>query len=572
MIALVLAFGALALRHRSTEPGTDPERRAAPPEPPDSETLLLPGYDPSPAGFEMTDPADATAETITAHLVLEEGAVRTGGNVGLSFDARELASPLWNSESSNLSLTLSELDRPVLRFGGNGVDRKMWWTSSNEPAPDWAEVTVRPEDLERVAAVADKVDAQVTIALDLGHDDPYRAADMAAHAQEAFSERLVAVAIGNEPNGFFHANQPQLAVRDTNWGPEAYQASLTEYSAAIEETAPGLPVAGPGAYDAPWWRAFAESGIPNQRALSLHWYPLWDCEGPASSIANPTVEDLTSPAIRERARHVIGMGADIADQHDLPLWLEETGPTSCPGTNDTSRTHAQALWTVDYVMTATELGVERTAFHSTLQACQGGAPMSPICARGPHEDAGPIVAGRTSYLALMMLGNLPDGQVLTPSVSGDGTVMVHGVVADDGSLALVIVDMRDPADVGTAVAVQVSAPSGLGGVVPTMWQLSEGSRLTGEALASTESRLAAPADVTDESAGERLAPAEPLTLTSEPGSVTVLRLEVTDTSSAGPSDGGERRPDAAPEDRPVATVPSGQRNIVRVRCTMDRYL
>ena len=48
-------------------------------------------------------------------------------------------------------------------------------------------------------------------------------------------------------------------------------------------------------------------------------------------------------------------------------------------------THARALWTVDLAMTAAELGVEHTAFHSTLQACQGGAPMRAVCATGELE-------------------------------------------------------------------------------------------------------------------------------------------------------------------------------------------
>ena len=60
------------------------------------------------------------------------------------------------------------------------------------------------------------------------------------------------------------------------WGPEPYQDALREHSAETEETAPGLPIAGPGAYDALWCRAFAESGIPGQRALTMHWYPLHD--------------------------------------------------------------------------------------------------------------------------------------------------------------------------------------------------------------------------------------------------------------------------------------------------------
>lgn len=497
------------------------------PEPPPWETVQIPGYDPEPGPLELTPLEEATGEPVTVSLELEGDAVETGGAVGLSFDATELANPIWDSSESNLTLTLQELDRPVLRFGGNGVDRRMWWTSSDEPAPDWAEVTVTPEDLERVAVVADEVDAQVTIALDLGHDDAARAADMASHAQEVFGDRLIAVAIGNEPNGYFHENQPQLAVRDESWGPEPYQDSLQEYSAALEEAAPGLPVAGPGAYDAPWWRAFAESGIPDQRALTMHWYPLWDCEGPASSIANPTVEDLTSPALREQARHIIGMAADVADEHDLPLWMEETGPTSCPGTNETSRTHAQALWTVDFVMTAAELGVERTAFHSTLQACQGGAPMSPVCGTGELENPGLLVAGRTSYLALMQLGQLPDGQVLSPAVSGDGSVMVHAVLGDDDSLAVAIVDMRDPAQTD-AVPVEISVPSGLPDGAPESWELTGGSRLSGASLEGQESELTAPSEVGGEFARTALGRAEPLAVTSDPGAVTLLRLEGAD--------------------------------------------
>src|SRR5699024_11802470 len=132
--------------------------------------------------------------------------------------------------------------------------------------------------LERVPEVAAYVDATVTLALGFGSYAPSRAAAMAAHARDAFGDDLLAVAIGNEPNGFHLPNQPQLRVRDETWGPAAYQESLQEYSAALEAASPGLPVAGPGAYNAPWWRAFAESDIPNQRALSMHWYPLWDCD------------------------------------------------------------------------------------------------------------------------------------------------------------------------------------------------------------------------------------------------------------------------------------------------------
>src|SRR5699024_3066300 len=220
---------------------------------------------------------------------------------------------------------------------------------------------------------------------------------------------------------------------------------------------------------------------------------LWDCDGPEASTANPSIDDLTSPALREQARHIVGMGAETADEHDLPLWVEETGPTSCPGTNDVSGTHAQALWTVDYAMTLSELGVERTAFHSTLQSCEGGAPMSTLCATGEYDSPGQIVQGQGSYLALMMLSQLPDGQVLTPTISGDGEVMVHGVLGDDGSLALVIVDMRDPVE-AKPVPVDIATPRGLPEEAPTNWKLVGGSRLSGETLDSAKSALNASAE------------------------------------------------------------------------------
>ncbi|MGP5090390.1 hypothetical protein [Brachybacterium tyrofermentans] len=526
VLVVTIAVAVPSLRQGRIGGGPAADSPSVSPPPPPSETLYLTGYDPDPGPLDLGPVTTTNVDPITVSLALGDHAVHTGGAIGLSFDATELASPLWDSSDSNLALTLAELDRPVLRFGGNGVDRRMWWTSSDEAAPGWAEAVVTPESLARVAAVADQVDAEVTISLDLGHDDPARAADMAAHAQEAFGDRLLAVSIGNEPNGFFHENQPQLAVRDKSWGPDAYQDSVREYAAAIEKTAPGTPIAGPGAYDAPWWRAFAEAGIDDEAALTMHWYPLWDCTGPDTSIANPTIEDLTSPALREQARKILGMGRDVATENSLPLWMEETGPTSCPGTNDTSLTHAQALWTVDYAFTAMEEGVSRIAFHSTLQACRGGAPMSPLCASGELEDPGPIVEGRTSYLALMLLGQLPDGQVLSAATSGDGTIIVHGVIDQEGQLALVVLDLRDPSDPSaTDAPVRISAPEGTGELAPKGWTLKNASQLTGTALAATESSLHGAAPVTGSLSGAVLERADPLDLASSPGTITVLSLE-----------------------------------------------
>src|SRR5699024_9113080 len=117
----------------------------------------------------------------------------------------------------------------------------------------------------------------------------------------------------------------------------------------------------------------------------------------------------------------------------------------------------------------------------------------------------------------------PDGQVLAPAVSGDGEVMVHAALGDDGSLALVIVDLRDPA-ASESVPVEISSPSGLPEAMPTSWQLPGGSRLSGDALDSAESALTAPTELDGAFPETGLGDADPLTVTSDPGSTTLLQL------------------------------------------------
>ncbi|GEK80690.1 flagellar basal body-associated FliL family protein [Agrococcus baldri] len=529
VVVIALAIGIPALlgggspEPAATTPAPSETPVAAPTPTPDPAAQLdVPGYEPNPGPFSLTPVAEAEGETIDAALALDAGTARSGDVLGFSFEATELASPAWGSADSNIEPMLAALDQPILRFGGVTVDRRTWWTSADEPAPEWARATVTPADLERVAATAEAVDAEVTIALDLGHDDPQRAADMAAHAREAFGERLLAISIGNEPNGYHHPDDPERSIRGEDWTTDAYRESLRTYADAIEEVAPGMPIAGPGAFDAAWWRAFAEAELPTASALTMHWYPLYSC-GTANPHANATIENLTSPEMRERAQRFVGRGVEAASELGLPLWVEETGPTSCSGGNETSRTHAQALWTTDFALTLQEAGASRVALHSTLQACRGGAPMSPICASGPHGDPGELFSGRTSFLAMMQLGWLPEGQTLLPTVSGDGEVFVHGVIGDDGSLALMVVDQRDPQTAAGAAPVRISAPTGVPDA-PASWTLTDGSRLSAPTLDATQSTLGAPTALEGAFADAELTPEQPLTITSEPGSTTLLRF------------------------------------------------
>jgi len=69
----------------------------------------------------------------------------TADNIGVSFDATDLADPRLDPESSNLDEQLRPLGSPELRFGGNALDRRTFWTSTGETPKYDEKVTVTPD-------------------------------------------------------------------------------------------------------------------------------------------------------------------------------------------------------------------------------------------------------------------------------------------------------------------------------------------------------------------------------------------------------------------------------------------
>lgn len=399
----------------------------------------------------------------------------TGGsvrpeNIGISLEATDLADPRLDPDASTLDDRLNELGSPALRFGGNRLDRNLFWTSSGEQ-PDEAEaVVVQPDDLERLRRLADATDAAITLGLPLGDFDPDRGADMAAHAQQILGDALIAVSIGNEPNGYTVDGDPNHRLRDDSWDVGAYVEQLETYAAAVADAAPGLPVVGPGAYDAQWIRGFAASDVADKAAVSQHWYALYDCESTEVPGRGPQARNFVSAEVRESAAEILGIGLDAADEADLPLWVEETGPTSCPGTNDTSRTQAKALWTVDYTLQAAQLGVQRMAMHSMLGPCLGGAPMSVVCTTDDEAEA---IVGQNNHAALRLASMSANGDFISADGGRDDlrAYAVHHEAED--RVVVTVVNTADAADVD-ATPVSINMPDG--------YAATEASQVSGDNL------------------------------------------------------------------------------------------
>jgi hypothetical protein len=346
---------------------------------------------PTPTEFEQSFAGDVSGEAAEITATAERtGAGITADNVGFSFEATDLADPRLDPAESNLDEQLKSLGSPALRFGGNALDRRTFWTSKGEKPTHDEEVTVTPDDLKRLKKLVDATGSSVTIGIPLGAYDPKRGADMAAHAVDILGDSLVGLAIGNEPNGYTVDDVPSGAVRGKGWNKDKYVKQLEAYAKAIHAKRPDAPIIGPDVYDGAWMTAFADSDVKKKAALSQHWYQLYECDSTKVPGRGPQAANLIDPLAKTAAKKNLGIGKDKADDAGLPLWLEETGPTSCPGTNDTSLTNASALWAADYTLYAAALGVERMAMHSMLGACNGGsahvAHLRSGRSRGSVED------------------------------------------------------------------------------------------------------------------------------------------------------------------------------------------
>ncbi len=373
------------------------------------------------------------------------GTALPDGLIGLSLEATDLADPSLSGDNPEMVESISGLGRPLLRFGGNAVDRRFFWTSADEAIPgnlsgDKAHPVraVTPADLKRVNTLLEAVDGQIALTVDLGNYDPERAADMTRYAAEAFGERLVGITVGNEPNGF-----AKTGLRDSGYGIEDYLTELKTYAAAMYTVAPNVPIVGPGTYEQTWWGPFAEVELPQKKILSFHHYPLSSCEG-ADPLGEPIMANLTTRHLHDHANNFRGAAMKPALTAGLETWIPETGVSACPGSNETTKTHASALWSADYALSAAQMGISRVSFHSSLITCQGGPPMSAICTGGEYLQPNGAVDERANYYGLSMVAEMPAGEFLKLDTAGDGLAYPYAVRHADGSVSVAVVNNYNP--------------------------------------------------------------------------------------------------------------------------------
>lgn len=472
-----------------------------------------------PAGSPLTA-VDSQTLTISKD---EVGTSLSTSQIGISLEATDLADPNLNADNVSKVEVLKGLHQPVIRFGGNAVDRRFFWTSTGEPIP--ADYTgdkahpVRsagPDDLKRIKGMLDAADAYASLSVDLGHFDPARAADMAKFGAEILGDRLVAITIGNEPNGFGDGDRRQGEYTAADFIKEA-QA----YADAMYEVAPDVPISGPGTYAADWVTPWVEMPMKQKKILTFHHYPLTGCNTGAAA-DQPTMANLLSTNMHERSIDYNKTFVEKGNAAGIPTWIPETGISACTGSNETTKTYASALWAADYALNAAQTGIQQTDFHSSMITCKGGPPMSVVCAEGEYLQPTGVMNVRANYYGLSMVSSIGAGKFLRSSNEGGGLNYAYAIQQEDGSTTVAFVNENNPE---TAAQTKVTLKLPDIPATATMTQMTGGSYAAEDGV-NIDGAPAAPPAEADRPAPMDFKPGEQTqTFSLTAGTVTIMNFK-----------------------------------------------
>ena len=342
----------------------------------------------------------ATARTIRVSIdPPRAGHPVQAGFLGLSFEAADLPPVARDGTQGNLVRLLRSLGPGVLRFGGASVDIRTAYAAQ----PPWATTTIQPSDFDRLHTLLSRTGWRAILTVSLGHFDPQGAAREAAAASRRLGSQLLAVEIGNEPDGYWI-----FGLRPPGWGYVDYSSQVRSYRRAIAAAAPRVPIAGPDTVGYGWLAPYARDQRP--AILTAHYYPLNVCTAPA-----PRLDTLLSDAVLTQQGYALWGLAAIARKNRLVARLGETNNIGCSGEMGVSDTYGAALWALRYMAQAARAGVAGINFHTLVDNCRG---YSPLCAPTKYDLEGGWMRPMPEWYAMLMFSRLTGDRVVGSSMTG----------------------------------------------------------------------------------------------------------------------------------------------------------
>lgn len=401
------------------------------------------------------------------------GTATSGNNQGFSFESADLAHGF---------ITRQLLAGPLRGLGPKGVIRISGYTAdlvwpafgayAETPAPSWAiGGTVDQSDLDSLKQLVDATGWKVSIAvpdssLVKGQVSADQAIAEVVAAHRTLGDSLQAIEIGNEYNIVTSLTPPQYYTLLKTYYDDI-TAALPD--AHIKVTGPSST--GPVSTVTGFISAMnADTTVGDPRAMlaeiTNHHYDAGRC-----GLDIPGLMSAGTYASRQT-----GLAANVAAVsalHDgMPFVMNETNSMSGSGCTGVSNSYASTLWTLDYLLQATQAGVARLNFHtSTARACGDyhtdsvGYTTSyrwyaAFCAADQAALDANQLSASPMYYGLWAFRQLPVGQFVELGSAADPSKLrAYGIQSVNNTLTVVLINVQDPAAAtSTADPVRIALP------------------------------------------------------------------------------------------------------------------
>jgi hypothetical protein len=340
---------------------------------------------------------------------------------GLSYESAVLAAnDFFTPDNRTLIRLLRTLgSRGVLRIGGNTSERTVWGPPATKVSRE--NFLVTPGAVDRLALFLRALDWQLIYGLNLASGTAEDAAAEAAYVTNAVGPQLLALQIGNEPDGFGQWS----AVRPRGYDVAAFIAEWQRFYRTIRDRVPEARFAGPDiAFDTGWIGPLAKTAPDGLVMLTVHHY----ADGPAS---NPRV---TLERLMQAGGQVAPMLAtmdQLGRTYHLPYRVAEANSVYGGGRPRVSDTLGAALWTADLMFRVAAVGGAGVNFHAGEEKIY--TPIS-------HGPRGGLVA-RAPYYGMLMFAHGSDGALVPAQLDGGSAALsAYAVRAGDGVLRISLIN------------------------------------------------------------------------------------------------------------------------------------
>ena len=356
--------------------------------------------------------------------------------VGLSCESAILQAGRYFApdNASVLGLIRALGERGVIRIGGNTSEHTIWRADARSAGSQ--DIVITPADIDRLAAALRVLGWKLIYGLNLARGTPQQAADEAAYVARAVGVNLLALQIGNEPDGFGR----WTAVRAKSYDFAAFLGEWRKFHAAIRAQVPGARFAGPdvaGATD--WVAALAQERPDGLTLLTHHYY----ADGPAGA---PHVTLARLLHSNRQALPVLEQLADYSRRYRLPHRIVEANSVYDEGQPGVSDTLGAALWGLELMFEVAAAGAAGINFHAGVHNRRADLDKAytPIARSANGYRAAPL------YYGILAFAQMGKGALVRARLAPENTdLKAFAVRSPEGGLRLCLInkDLRRAAQV-----------------------------------------------------------------------------------------------------------------------------